>query len=496
LRDEKDKEPDELLEEAARMRAILASIVADPARALAMLRGGSFVPPPAEGSRGSGSLPESTRASIGDSSVPSRRALEDDLDDGSLRVPSGSIDRLVERAGALAELAGRLAPEESAPPRGTRELRAATTLIADALRLIGPPRPWGTPAAAIEQLRRAAETIGTVLRAKENESVDSRELAERLTRQASQVAGDLRALRTTEVAWLFSRVKSSILAQATRLGRPLRIVSQGDDLAVDRRVLEQLLDPVLQLAGNALVHGMEPAGVRASAQKPDALGLRLEARLRQGLLRITVSDDGRGVDVERVRERVRSLGLLDERAAAAADPGTLLDLLFLPGVSTRREVDELAGRGIGLDMATSALQRVGATLRLASEIGRGVTATLDVPLDSGLLPVLWVETLGRRYGLAVDDVTRIDVDAAPDALSLAGLIVGETSSGKLTISLSPLGHPPFAVTVDRAAGIEDVAVRRLPGLVLAAGPYLGAVTRTDGGLDLVLDADALAELLP
>lgn len=491
LRDEQNKDPDRLLEEAARMRSVLGAIVADPARALAMLRGGPSSALPSEAPRTI--APESVRAT--DSSIPSRRSLEEDADDGSLRVPSASIDRLVERASALSALAGLLAPEEGAPPRGTRELRAAATMIVDALRLIGPPRPWGTPAAAIEQLRRAADTIGGALRSRENETVDNRDLVDRLTRQSAQVAGDLRALRTTEVAWLFSRVRSSITAQASRLGRPLRVVTQGDDLAVDRRVLEQLLDPVLQLAGNALVHGMETQSQRAAAGKPAELCLRLEARLRQGLLRVTVSDDGRGVDVERVRERVRSLGLLDDAAADEAAPSTLLDLLFLPGVSTRREVDELAGRGIGLDMATSALQRIGATLRLASEVGQGAVATLDVPLDSGLLPVLWVVAGGHRYGLPVDDVSRVGVGAHEDSIALAALVTGETSSPRLTLSLEPLGHPRFLVGVDEATGIEDVAVRRLPGLVLGAGPYLGAVARTDGGLDLVLDADSLAELL-
>jgi two-component system, chemotaxis family, sensor kinase CheA len=494
LRDESDKDPDLLLEEAARMRGVLAAIVNDPARALAMLRGLGV--PNAEPPRSSGpnSLPDSPRLSSSmDSSAPSRRSFDDDLDDGSLRVPSASIDRLVERAQALSAVVAQLGAEEGAPPKGTRELRAAAALIADALRLIGPPRPWGTPAAAIAQLQRAADTVGSVLRSRENETVDNRVLSDRMARQASQVAADLRALRTTEVSWLFSRVRASILAQATRLGRPLRVVTAGEDLAVDRRVLEQLLDPVLQLAGTALVHGMEPPAHRAQANKPEELRLHLEARLRQGLLRITVSDDGRGVDVERVRERVRSLGLLDDEAADAADPSALLDLLFLPGVSTRREVDEWAGRGIGLDMAATALQSVGASLRLASERGRGVTATLDVPLESGLLPVLWVEAAEHRYGIPVDDVTRVVVDDEGSATPLASLIEGGDWSTKLAILLEPFGHKAFSLGVDRVLGIEDVALRRLPGIVLAAGPYLGAVNRPDGGLDLVLDADALAE---
>jgi two-component system, chemotaxis family, sensor kinase CheA len=498
LRDEAGKDPDQLLEEAARMRGVLAAIVNDPARALSMLRGHG--PPSGEPPRSSGptSLPDSPRlgssvSAASDSAAPSRRAFDDDLDDGSLRVPSASIDRLVERAQALSAVVAQLGAEEGAPPKGTRELRAAAALIADALRLIGPPRPWGTPAAAIAQLHRAADTVGGVLRSRENETVDNRVLSDRMSRQASQVAADLRALRTTEVSWLFSRVRASILAQASRLGRPLRVVTAGDDLAVDRRVLEQLLDPGLQLAGNALVHGMEPPTQRADANKPEELCLHLEARLRQGLLRVTVSDDGRGVDVERVRERVRSLGLLDDAAADAADPSALLDLLFLPGVSTRREVDEWAGRGIGLDMAATALQSVGASLRLASERGRGVTATLDIPLESGLLPVLWVEAAEHRYGLPVDDVTRVLVDEAGEATPLASLIEGGDWSTKLSILLEPPGHPAFALGVDRVVGIEDVALRRLPGIVLAAGPYLGAVNRPDGGLDLVLDADALAE---
>ena len=500
LRDEADKGASALLEEAARMRPILAAIVADPVRALATLRGA----PTGGETRRISRPPESTRFRSGapldpsrtslDGLLPGRRSVEEDFDDGSLRVPSAALDRVVERAGALAALVAKIEPEEGAKVGGARELRAARTLIADALRLIGPPRPWGTPAAAIEQLRRASETVALVLRSRENEAVEHRELSERLSTQASRVATDVRALRRTEVSWLFSRVRGSIAAQAARLGRALRIESSGDDLAVDRRVLEQLLDPVLQLAANALVHGMEASSIRAAAAKPEALCLRLDAQLRHGLLRVSVSDDGRGVDVERVRERVLSLGLLDEEAAAAAAPSALLDLLFLPGVSTRRDVTELAGRGIGLDLVSSALQAIGASLRLVSESGRGVTATLDVPIESGLVPVLWVQVGDHRYGLAIGDVSRVAVGRDPGATSLASLVSQPAGEEGFMVVVEPLGHPTFSLAVDGALGIEDVIVRRLPGLVLAAGPYLGAVARADGGLDILLDADALAEL--
>ena len=150
--------------------------------------------------------------------------------------------------------------------------------------------------------------------------------------------------------------------------------------------------------------------------KPHVGCVRFSAQARSGGLRITVQDDGAGVDIADVRARAVARGTITAGMAGAADDETLLSLLFVPGFTTRDSADLLAGRGVGLDLALEAVQRLGGSIRLASEPGTGLTATLDVAFQPGLLKVLWVSAHGATYALPVENIRGVrlgrDVDAA------------------------------------------------------------------------------------
>ena len=139
------------------------------------------------------------------------------------------------------------------------------------------------------------------------------------------------------MGWLFERVAAAVSAQARREGREVRLVFSGEETAIDRRVAEQLVDPVLQLARNAVAHGIEPAPERAMRGKPRVGSVQLAAQPRSGGLRLVVQDDGAGVDVADVRRRAVARGTISPEIAGAADDQTLLSLLFVPGLHHARQ---------------------------------------------------------------------------------------------------------------------------------------------------------------
>src|SRR5262249_33844810 len=150
-------------------------------------------------------------------------------------------------------------------------------------------------------------------------------------------------------------------------GRAVAVHTHGADEPVDRRLVEALMEPCLQLARNAIAHGIEPSDVRESLGKPPEATLTFSAIRTGSRLSVAIADDGAGVDVSAVRARAVETGVVTEVLAEAADDQTLLELLFLPGFSTRgQSPDLLAGRGIGLDITLASVQRLGGTIRLAS----------------------------------------------------------------------------------------------------------------------------------
>lgn len=272
---------------------------------------------------------------------------------------------------------------------------------------------------------------------------------------------------------------------------------------MDRRVAELLVDPVLQLARNAVTHGIEPAPERAMRGKPRVGTVLLSAEAQIGGLRIVVQDDGAGVDVADVRMRAIARGTISPDTVGAADDETLLSLLFVPGFTTRDSADLLAGRGVGLDLALEAVHRLGGTIRLTSRPGMGLTATLDVPFEPGLVRVLWLEAGGSTFALPVRHARRILLGRDPDAAAAVPLAAcvrahaaaAADEAAAFAIELPPLREDAAAplVGVDRVGSIEEVTLRGVSPLVAAAGPYAGAIVR-GAELHLCLDARGLAKI--
>ncbi|MGB0563031.1 MAG: hybrid sensor histidine kinase/response regulator [Spirulinaceae cyanobacterium] len=194
---------------------------------------------------------------------------------------------------------------------------------------------------------------------------------------------------------------------AKTLGKPVQLEILGQSTQVDRDILEKLEAPLTQMLRNAIVHGIEPPEQRRAQGKPERGTIRLEATHRAGMLAITVSDDGRGIDLEDLRQSVVQKQLTTSDLAARLSEAELLEFLFLPGFSTADRVTEIAGRGVGLDIAKSMVQEVGGVLRATTQPGEGFACHFQLPLTLSVIRALLVEIAGEPYAFGLTRIDRV-----------------------------------------------------------------------------------------
>lgn len=464
------------IDQVASWRSILGALLDDSAAALATLRG----------------MPVRS---------PSTRPEEEARRDGemTIRVSAQAVDSLLDHASGVAVVRERLAAAVVGTVLYSRRMRKLRADLTDALRAIGPPRPWGAPAAALRRIENASQALGQM-----GDELD--DVGERLKRSDQALKDDavaskkiLTTMRQTPIRGMFARLATAAHAEARRTGRLVSVRTQGADEPVDRRLVEGLLEPCMQLARNAIAHGIESPEKREALGKPREATLTFAARRVGNRFSVAIIDDGAGVDVAAVRSRAVEAGVVTEVLAEAADDQTLLELLFLPGFSMRgQSPDLLAGRGIGLDITLAGVQRLGGTIRLSSRHGLGFEARVDVPIESGLATVLWVEAEGVQLAIPAANARTVRRGTdAPDAERVPHLAAclepRLAPRPQFIVDLDGLDTTePFSVGVNAVGRTEEVLVRPLSPLVWGVGPYAGAIVRGDGSIRLALDVHALA----
>ena len=293
---------------------------------------------------------------------------------------------------------------------------------------------------------------------------------------------------------------------ARSLGKQVAWEVRGQETELDRRVLEQLTDPLLHLVRNAVDHGIEPPQEREAAGKDPTGQVRVHAMQLGSEALVTVSDDGRGIDAGRVREAARRAGI-DPDAMSDEDA---LGLVFTAGLSTARAVTGISGRGVGLDVVRSSLQSVRGRVEVRSQPGRGCEFRISVPLTLAVLRCLLVEAAGRPYAVPLHAVVVVETPALATGTSLAGrpmvqvrdevlplvslagaLGAGESASGPIVV-VSSLSQR-HAFQVDALIGQRDVVVKGLGRLLPRFDVLAGASVEPDGSILLVLDIPGLID---
>ncbi len=327
-----------------------------------------------------------------------------------------------------------------------------------------------------------------------------------LSRALGELQEKAMQARMVPFATVVEPLRRTVRDLARSLGKQVAWEVRGQETELDRRVLEQITDPLLHLVRNAVDHGIEPPAERESAGKQAVGQVRIHAMQLGSEAVVTVSDDGRGIDAERVRQSARRAGLdpdgmSDEEALA---------LVFTAGLSTATAVTGVSGRGVGLDVVRSSLQSVRGRVEVRSEPGRGCEFRISVPLTLAVLRCLLVEAAGRPYAIPLHSVLVVETAAVAAETRLAGrpmvrvrdevlplvslagaLGAGEAASGPIVV-VSSLSHR-HAFQVDALIGQRDVVVKGLGRLLPRFDVLAGASVEPDGSIMLVLDIPGLID---
>ncbi|WP_066374892.1 hybrid sensor histidine kinase/response regulator [Anabaena sp. CA = ATCC 33047] len=299
---------------------------------------------------------------------------------------------------------------------------------------------------------------------------------------------------------------------ARQLGKRIKLEIFGKSTLVDRDILERLEAPLTHILRNAIDHGIETPAERLALGKPETGTIRLEVVHRAGMLLITVSDDGRGIDLEFLRLEIVTKNLTTPEMAAKLTEAELMEFLFLPGFSTAKTVTEISGRGVGLDVAHSTVREVGGTLRAVSQPGLGMTLYLQLPLTLSVLRTLVVEIAHEAYafGLArIDQVVMIPRTAIVVSENQPFIMVNDQAvaliSAHQVLELpASVVNPEFlpvviisdrlsryGVVVDRFIGECNLVVRPLDSRLGKVPNISAAALLDDGSPVLIIDIEDL-----
>ena len=335
-------------------------------------------------------------------------------------------------------------------------------------------------------------------------------LLERLTVELQRSVVAIRVLPLRHVFQRFSRL---VREMSVTLAKPVRLVVEGDSTEADKAVVEALFEPLLHVVRNALDHGVEDAAERLQAGKSQTAIIRLSGVREGERVIVEVSDDGRGVDPGRIRQVAAARGLMDAESLAALSDEAALELIFAPGFSTAKAVTGLSGRGVGMDVVRTTIERLGGRVAIQSRQGQGTVVRFILPFTVMMTRVMTVEAAGQVFGvpfeavvetlqMSRDEVSRIGAAEAfvlrgrtVPLVSLSGLVGGGPDSQKPTMVkavVTAAGGELTALAVDGFGERLDVMLKPMDGLLAGMRGVAGTTLLGDGRVLIVLD---LLELL-
>ncbi len=336
-----------------------------------------------------------------------------------------------------------------------------------------------------------------------------------LERNVQDIQERVLAIRMMPVSHVFGRFPRLVRDLGLQLGKAIELKLSGEQAELDKSVIEQLIDPLTHLVRNALDHGIELPAERLAAGKSAKGTLLLHAEHRGGRFVITVSDDGRGIDAGKVRQRAIETGLLDGAGAETElDEAATHALLLTPGFSTAREVSNLSGRGVGLDVVSQNVRKLGGSLEIASRLGKGTAFTINLPLTLAIVDGMIVGVSGERYiipitfireCLQVSAVQLQSVVGQGQVLHLRGDYIpvlklsdlcslkGASQSAQPVLVVLEAESRSIALQVDDLLGQDQVVIKSLEANYRKVEFMAGASILGDGRVALILDVTEIVK---
>ena len=335
-----------------------------------------------------------------------------------------------------------------------------------------------------------------------------------IERLAVELHGSILQLRMISVAQVFRSFPRLVRDVARQLNKNVTLVMRGEHTEADKTSVDRLFEPLVHLVRNAVDHGIESPEQRRAAGKPDAATISIEASRASDRFLIEVNDDGRGIDPVAIRRRAADKHLLPADELAALSEEQVIDLIFAPGFSTAEKISDVSGRGIGMDVVRTAVERMGGRVTISSKVGAGTTVRIDLPLTIAMSRIMVVEAGGQVFGVAMDAVTET-VRLPPDRISriknnegfvlrdqvvpivslaeLMKLPEGRAEAASRLVLVAETGGRVAAFEIDAIHDRLEVVLKPMQGLLAGARGYAGTTLLGNGQVLLVLDVN---EIMP
>jgi two-component system chemotaxis sensor kinase CheA len=422
-------------------------------------------------------------------------------------MPAGSDEALIEAlqpgadhavapvAGTIAEMQGKIA----AP----RTIRLSVELLDRVMSGVS-----DMVLARNELARRLRETEGDV-------TVDG--AFERLSGIIAEMRDAITRTRMQRIENLFVGLPRMVRDLTAELGKQVMVDIDGGDVELDREMIEMIRDPLTHIIRNAVDHGIELPADRLKAGKREIGLLSISARQSGNQILIDIADDGRGIDGKKLVEKAVAAGLMDKADGAALAPREQLALIFEAGLSTAQEVTSISGRGVGMDVVRSNVERIGGVVEIDSKPGAGTRMTLRVPLTLTIIPALTVSIGNQHFAIprsAIEEIVRANGESVvlsqvggagvatirgrrvPEVAlaDILGLPSDVADKDRTLVVLRPSGGDVYALAVDRIHDHEELVVKPAAPAVMATGLYAGTTLADDGSPILLFDPAGLAEV--
>lgn len=451
-----------------------------------------------------------------------------------------AVDRL---AGLLAEIDGAETEPEGDDSdlllqidAGAASLRADAGVPAAApavaIAAAPPPEPLHAPGArggesvrvSVDVLDRlmgiVSELVLTRNRLLELAGASGDDAVKASVQNLSSVTSDLQdavmRVRMQPVDRLFATLPRLLRDLCIELGKKIEIVTQGAETELDRQVIELIRAPLTHIIRNAADHGIEPAAERLAGGKPETGVIRVRASYDGGQITLEVKDDGRGLDLGKIRKTAVAQGIVTPEALARMSDADLFQFVMLPGFSTASHVTAVSGRGVGMDVVRENIQSIGGTVSINSRSGKGTTVTLRIPLTLAIassliltcgrerfaipqMGVVEVVGVGAGFGHHIQfihdaPVLQLRAETLPLVLLDEALELSDGAGAKDGFAIVlRVGGLRFGLLVDSICDVQEVVIEPLVSPLARIGVFLGQTILGDGGVVLILDPAAIAE---
>jgi two-component system chemotaxis sensor kinase CheA len=331
-----------------------------------------------------------------------------------------------------------------------------------------------------------------------------------INRIAEEMQDAIMQIRMMPVSFVFQRFPRLVRDTSRKLGKEVNLVLEGEETEADKNIIESLGDPLVHIVRNSLDHGFELPEVRRAAGKPAAGTLTIRATQESDRVVIEVSDDGKGIDPTVIKQKAYEKGLIDEAALERLSDQEAVNLVFASGFSTMEVVSDLSGRGVGMDVVRTAVEKVNGTVVLESEKGKGTRLRLSLPLSMAVTNVMIVESDGQIFGIPMDSVvetvrvprnairtikssqvtvlrgcivplksvnTLLDIDAPPKA----------NDEDELAVLVVRIGDESVGLLVDDFHETMDIILKPMTGMLAGLSTYSGSALMGDGSVLMVLN---------